>query len=360
MEKVKFRRTNSQDHVFAKIVKERVNSYFKENNLAKTGNFKLYFKTVIMMAAYIVPFILLLVIPMPIYLAILLAILMGIGEAGIGMSVMHDGAHGSYSSKKWVNKLASSTIWILGSTALNWKIQHNVKHHTYTNIFEHDEDIDTKGVVRLCEHAPLKKYNRLQHIYAFPLYGLMTLVRFVAEIYTLIQYNKSGLTKKLNANPRKEVIKLILTKFFYILGIIGLPLLLTDYSIWQILGAFVIMHLVAGMIMSLVFQMAHVVEGAYQPVLPEDKIIHKDWAIHQLKSTSDFGRKNGLFSWYIGGLDFQIEHHLFQNISHVHYPVIAPIVEATAKEFGLEYNLKSSVFKAVGSHYRRIKALGRP
>lgn len=119
------------------------------------------------------------------------------------------------------------------------------------------------------------------------------------------------------------------------------------------------MHIVAGMIMSTVFQMAHVVEGTYQPLPDGNNVIPCEWSVHQLMATSDFGRKIGLFSWYIGGLDYQIEHHLFQNISHVQYPLIAPIVEATAKEYGYNYNLKPTVFHALASHYRRLRTLGR-
>ena len=87
--------------------------------------------------------------------------------------------------------------------------------------------------------------------------------------------------------------------------------------------------------MSTVFQMAHVVEGAAQPLPDEDSVVHTEWAVHQLRSTSDFGRNNVFLNWYVGGLNFQIEHHLFPNISHVHYRNIAPIVEETARELGL-------------------------
>jgi linoleoyl-CoA desaturase len=186
----------------------------------------------------------------------------------------------------------------------------------------------------------------------------MTLLKFFGEINTFIGYNKKGLIKKRNANPTVELIKLILTKIIYLSFIIGLPLLLTDYSIWNILIGFVIMQLIAGMIMSTVFQMAHGVMGMYQP-LPENGIIHTNRSLHQLRSTSDFGKKIGLLSWYIGGLNFQVEHHLFTNICHIHYAAIAPIVEKTAAEFGFKYNSNHSFARALVSHYKRLKELGR-
>ncbi|MBQ0732902.1 fatty acid desaturase family protein [Aquimarina celericrescens] len=359
MESIKFRSDNNNEQKFAREVRKRVRSYFKDNNISTYGNFKMYLKTVIMLGVYLIPFIILLTVPLSSLVALVMAVLMGIGEAGIGMSVMHDGAHGSYSSKTWVNKLMASTMFLLGSNTTNWKIQHNMNHHSFTNIFNYDTDISTISVIRLCEHAPLKNYHRYQHLYAFPLYGLMTFVRLFGEISVLLEYNRKGITKKQNANPSLELVKLIITKVIYMALIIGLPLLLTNFTFWQILIGFVILHTTAGIIMSTVFQMAHVVEGAYQPLPDENNVIRNDWVVHQLRATSDFGRKNGLFSWYIGGLDFQIEHHLFQNICHIHYSAIAPIIQGTAKEYGFNYNLKPTVFHALASHFRRLKELGR-
>lgn len=359
MESIKFRSDNNNEQKFAREVRKRVRSYFKDNNISTYGNFKMYLKTVIMLGVYLIPFIILLTVPLSSLVALGMAVLMGIGEAGIGMSVMHDGAHGSYSSKTWVNKLMASTMFLLGSNTTNWKIQHNMNHHSFTNIFNYDTDISTISVIRLCEHAPLKNYHRYQHLYAFPLYGLMTFVRLFGEISVLLEYNRKGITKKQNANPSLELVKLIITKVIYMALIIGLPLLLTNFTFWQILIGFVILHTTAGIIMSTVFQIAHVVEGAYQPLPDENNVIRNDWVVHQLRATSDFGRKNGLFSWYIGGLDFQIEHHLFQNICHIHYSAIAPIIQGTAKEYGFNYNLKPTVFHALASHFRRLKELGR-
>ena len=117
------------------------------------------------------------------------------------------------------------------------------------------------------------------------------------------------------------------------------------------------MHWVASIILSFVFQMAHVVEGAEQASNIEE--VETNWHVHQLHTTSDFARNNKLLGWYIGGLNFQIEHHLFPNICHIHYNKIAPIVEQTAKEFGIDYNLKSSFIAAFYSHILRLKELGQ-
>ena len=360
MAKIKFRKENIKEQEFAQEVRQRVRDYFKENKRSVYANFNMYLKTVVMLGLYLTPFILILSLNLSPLAALALAFLMGIGEAGIGMSVMHDGAHKSYSSKKWVNNLVASSMYLLGSSVFNWKIQHNIKHHTFTNIFNQDPDISVVKVIRFSEHAPLKKFHRFQQIYAFPLYGLMTFVRLFGEISTLLEYNREGISKEHHVNPVGQLIKLIFIKLIYFVLIIGLPVLFTDFAFWQILIGFVVLHLTAGMIMSTVFQMAHVVKGTDQPMPDENQTIHNDWVVHQMRTTSDFGRKNGLLSWYIGGLDFQIEHHLFQNVCHVHYPAIAGIVKSTAEEFKITYNLNSNIFRALSSHYNRLKELGRP
>ena len=358
MESVKFVRQNAREREFAAEVRKRVRTYFKENNKSIYGNFSMYLKTVIILSVYLVPFILLLTMSISPWTALAFAVIMGIGEAGVGMSIMHDGVHHAYSSKKWVNYLASSTMFLLGSNIFNWKIQHNIKHHTFTNIFNYDPDISNLKIIRLSRFGPLKKYHRYQQFYAFPLYGLMTFARLFGEIGVLLEYNKKGITKEQNVNPSWQLVKLITIKIVYFAVIIGLPLYFTDFAFWQIVIGFVVLHLTAGMIMSTVFQMAHVVEGTDQFLVGKDHQIKNDWLVHQLHTTSDFGRKNGVFSWYIGGLDFQIEHHIFQNICHVHYPAIAGIIKSTAEEYGFVYNLKPNAFSALASHFRRLKELG--
>jgi linoleoyl-CoA desaturase len=358
MRTIQFIAKDPREKQFTQVLKERVHVYFKTRGLSIKGNGLLMLKASIMFAVYLTPFVLLLTVSVPIWVAVLLVISMGIGEAGIGMSVMHDASHGAFSRKKWVNELCSSSMFLLGSNTFNWKVQHTLLHHTYTNIYGYDQDIESKGLLRLCQHAPLQRIHRFQYLYAYFFYGLMTLYKLFADFRQLTDFNRSGMTKAQGRNPKVEMLKLIAVKTLYLSIILGLPLWLTAYTWWQVLIGFCLLHLTAGMIMSTVFQMAHVVEGTAQPLPNEQGIIHSEWMVHQLNTTSDFARKNHLLSWYVGGLNFQIEHHLFPNMSHIHYPKIAPIVEETAKEFGLKYNLKPSFAAAFLSHARRLKELG--
>lgn len=345
--------------LFTSEVRKNVNDYFKLNNISTKANWKMVVKTIFMLSIYILPFILILVLPMSQWLIFPLSILMGVGMAGIGMSVMHDAVHGSYSRKLWINKLIGNSIYLIGGNTFNWKVQHNILHHTFTNIEGHDEDIEPKAVFRLSKHSPLKKMHRFQHFYAFFFYCFMTILRMTNEFKQLKKYNNNGITEAQGSSPRKETIKLIVGKSLYLLLSLGLPLVFSGFSWWMILLGYLVMHFMAGLIMSTVFQMAHVVEEAEQPLANNFGNIENEWTIHQLETTVNFSHKSRLFAWFIGGLNYQIEHHLFPNICHVHYRHISPIVESTAKEHGLVYNQHPTFFNAVGSHLRLLKTLGR-
>lgn len=359
MKTIKFVCVDERERQFAAAVRKNVNEYFKEKGISPKGNFFLFSQSIAMLALYIVPFIMILTTPMNAWVAVLMTVIMGIGMAGVGMCIMHDGVHGAFSKKEWVNNVAGATMFLLGSTVVNWKIQHNVLHHTYTNIEGNDEDIAVRGPLRLSGHAELHSIHRFQYVHAFLFYGLMTLFKLTKDFSQLARYDKEGLTRQQKINTKSEYFKMGVVKLLYLFILVGLPILITEFSWWQVLTGFFIMHWVGGCIMSTIFQMAHVVEGAVQPLPDSEGVIEKDWAAHQLQATSDFARNNVFLNWYAGGLNFQIEHHLFPNICHVHYRSIAPIVERTAKQFGLTYNLKSSFAAAFRSHVKRLKELGR-
>lgn len=353
---IRFTSTEKREKEFVATLKKNVNEYFKKNGISTKANLQMVVKSIILLSSYILPFIFLLTIPMNAWIALFCCIVMGIGIAGVGMGVMHDACHGAYSRKQWVNDLLAGSLYLLGSNVLNWKIQHNVLHHTYTNIEGLDEDIEHKGPIRLSENSKLKGLHRFQHFYAVFFYGLMTVAMLTNDFTRLRKYSKMGLLNTQGKDLKNEFLKMLVRKIIYLSVIIGLPLWLTPFSIWQILLGFFVMHWVASIILSFVFQMAHVVEGASQE--DSDHDIKTDWHVHQLRTTSDFARHNRLLSWYVGGLNFQIEHHLFPGICHVHYKDLSLIVEKTAADYNIPYNLKPTFRAALRSHLVRLKELG--
>lgn len=344
---------------FFHTIRSRVNAYFEENNIKKTGGFELHFKTIIMLILYLGPFALIMTQVLPIWATFLCYMIMGLGFSGIGLSVMHDANHGSYSKSPWLNNLMGYSMDFLGASSFTWKIQHNILHHSYTNIHHIDEDITGKAFLRLTPGEKLKKYHRFQHIYAMLLYCFATISWVLKKDFMqLAGYNKDGTTVKYGFNPKRETIFMIIAKILYIFYSIGLPIIL-GVPVWIVLLGFVIMHMVAGLLITTIFQLAHVVEGPEHFSAPDDGKMESTWFIHQLKTTANFAPKNRLITWFVGGLNFQIEHHLFPKISHIHYRNIAKIVKKTAKEFDLPYHEYSKFGVALKSHLRFLKMLGQ-
>jgi linoleoyl-CoA desaturase len=345
---------------FFATLNQRVNAYFKTNNIERTANTEMRLKTIFMFSLYFAPYVVLISGAVPNYWGQLgLWFTMGLGMAGIGLSVMHDANHGAYSKKAWVNDFLGLTLNMLGCHALNWKVQHNVLHHTYTNVHEVDEDISPRGVIRMSPESTWKGIHKYQHYYAWLLYGLMTLVWvFTKDIYRINKYNKEGLLKKQKTTYAKEVTIMMVTKAIYFSYIFALPMILLDLSFGAVLVGFLLMHYVCGFILAIIFQPAHVIEGTEYPVPDDENNLENNWAIHQMHTTTNFGRRHKLFSWYVGGLNYQVEHHLFPNICHVHYRKLSAIVEETAKEFGVPYKVKETFWQAIKAHAKQLRMLG--
>ncbi|OIQ18167.1 acyl-CoA desaturase [Lacinutrix sp. MedPE-SW] len=352
-----FSRTDSAK--FFRTLNKRVNSYFKDNNIKRTGNWKLWLKTVIMFTIFLAPYFLILTLNIPGWAQLLLTIVMGIGMAGVGMNVMHDGNHGSFSNKEWVNRLMGSSIYILAGNVYNWKVQHNVLHHTYTNIHGHDEDLEAGRILRFSKHSEWRWHHKFQHYYSILLYGLLTINwAITTDWQQMKRYMKRKLSYGEFPNPVANWSKLVISKIIYIAMWIVLPMLILDAAWWKILLGFFIMHYTAGLILSVVFQLAHVIEDAEMPLPEKNGTMKNTWAIHQLRTTVNFGAKSRIINWFTGGLNHQVEHHIFPHISHIHYGKIAEIVRETAQEFNLPYNEYKTTRKAIAAHFRYLREMG--
>jgi linoleoyl-CoA desaturase len=355
---VKFSRKDPA--MFFKTLHSRVNKYFKENKIEKSGDLRMYIKTVAMFSFYVIPYVLILTGVVTGIWTLAMYLIIGIGVAGIGLSIMHDANHGSYSKNKYINNILSFSMNLVGASSFTWKMQHNLMHHTYTNIYHLDEDIDDKPFLRLSPHGKIKKYHRFQHIYAPFLYALATISWISFKDFRQLRvYNKSGLTKKTGYSPVSQTIIMIFTKLSYFFVFLALPLLL-GIKWYYVFPGFVLAHLVAGFIITVIFQLAHVVEGPEHHDAMETPEMENTWAIHQLRTTANFSPKNKIITWFAGGLNFQIEHHLFPNICHVHYPKVAEIVRNTVKEFDLPYHEYKKFMEAYRSHLRVLKSFGNP
>ena len=344
---------------FFRTLNTRVNEYFKDNEIARTGNWKLHVKTVIMFSIYLTPYFLMLTLHLPGWLQLIFTVIMGVGMAGVGMNVMHDANHGSYSSKKWVNKVMGGSMYILAGNVYNWQVQHNVLHHTYTNIHGHDEDLEAGRILRFSQHSKWHRLHKFQHLYSLFFYGLLTFNWVLTtDFFQTKRYLKRKLSYGKLPKPATQWSILVITKLIYLALWILIPILFFNIVWWKILIGFFIMHYVAGLILSLVFQLAHVVEDTDIFLPDESGTMKNTWAIHQLFTTVNFSTNNRIVNWYTGGLNHQVEHHIFPNISHIHYTNISKIVKSTTKEFNLPYKEYKTTRRAIIAHFRHLKEMG--
>lgn len=353
--KIKFRGT-AREAEFWEVLVKRVDGYFETNNLSEKGNIGLRIKSGVMLSLYLLPYVALILFEINSWVAALgLVSIMGLGKAGIGMSITHDASHGAYSESTRVNRWMSRLVWLIGNNEKSWEIQHNYYHHNFTNLEGQDEDLGTQRIMVFSEHAKVRRWHKWQYLYAWPLYSLLTVTKLFGEIFRISVYAKQGLPKSFHPNKVVEYWKLFFIKTIYLFFMIVLPTMATSFTWWQVCIGFLVMHAVASFILSIVFQLAHIVEGAEQPEVVNGTVNRK-WPVHELASTANF-KTTVWFQWFIGCLNHQIEHHLFRHICHVHYPAISVIVRDTAEEFDLEYKLNSSFIEGVKSHYRRLKEL---
>lgn len=357
VEKVSFNNRTSRE--FSRTVKKRVDQYFEKHDLSKHANLQMVVKTIVLLTLYFGSYALIISGQLSLGSMWFLTFLMGIGMAGIGFSVSHDALHGAYSSNKYINRALGFTFDLLGANGYIWKITHNIIHHTYTNIHGHDEDLEVAGFIRLSPHSEYKPIHRVQHILAFFAYSLATFFWvFVKDYKYFLQKNLGPYEDK--SHPLSEWIILFVTKAIYYTYMLVLPMLLLDITWVHLLIGFTTLHLTAGLILGVIFQLAHVVEGTDHPEPDEENMIDEHWMIHEMVTTNNFARDNKPLCWFVGGLNFQIEHHLFPRICSVHYPAISHIVEETANEFNIPYNQHDTLFEAIASHYRTLKKFGDP
>lgn len=335
---------------FSKTLNERVNKYFKEHGLKKTGNWTLYRKTIILFAVLIACYALAVFFIPPSPWSVGISVILGLSFAGIGFCVMHDANHESYSTNRKVNEMLSLSLNLLGGINFFWTEKHNQNHHSFTNVDGKDEDIDFGPLVRMSPHQKHHWWHRFQAFYLIPLYAVF----YFGWIFLLdpIRYAKKWREGKLDAGKH---LNFWVTKIAYVFVWLVFPIM------WLgpvALVGYAVAGLTCSVVISFVFQLAHVVDGTEFIEPDEHGALPFEFAVHQVKTTNNFSRKNKLITWFVGGLNYQIEHHLFPRISHVHYPKISKIVKECCEEYRVRYNSSKTIWHAVWAHLTHLHRLG--
>lgn len=350
--KLKFNNISSSQ--FLATTRKRVDQYFKDSGSTRNANAGMWFKTAFFLTAFFGLYGLIISNTLSPLAMLPLALLLGVVSAFVGFNICHDAIHGSFSSNKWVNKIFSSVFNLLGASPYVWNITHNIVHHTYTNIPGHDEDIEVApGLIRLSAEEPVNRIQRYQHWYAFPLYGLASLSWAFRKDYKKFFQAKVG--QQETKHPKKEYFNLFFYKAIYYFLFMVLPLLVLTITWWQFIIGFLALQIAQGFTMGLVFQLAHVVEGTGFPIPGTGGCMEEAWAEHQMSTTANFATGSPIAAFFLGGLNRQIEHHLFPKVCHVHYGKISRIVKQTALEFNVPYIENVTFLSALKSHYRILK-----
>jgi linoleoyl-CoA desaturase len=338
-------------------LKNRVNEYFTANNISKTGGWRILIKSLFIGALVISSYFSLVFYAQSWLMVLLSAFLLAQGLVLTGFNIMHDSVHGSFSRSRVLNKVLGYTLNLLGGSQRLWYHKHNVLHHTYTNIAGVDTDLESDGLLRLSPNQEWRPWHRLQVFYALPIYSFLTLSMVLVTDYTKFFSNSIG-PYKMPKPTFTETSLFFITKLLYFFYALALPMFF--HPVLNVLGGFILVHMILGFTMSVVFQLAHTVEENDFPVaqIPEN-IIENEWAIHQVETTANFSPKSRFANWYMGGLNFQIEHHLFAKISHVHYRKISKIVEETCRDFGIKYTSYSTMLRALWTHIRFLNEMSK-
>lgn len=350
--------TFGRDNSFQVELRRRVDEYFQRTGRPQRDCPQMYLKTAIILAVFAGLYLLLVFVAATWWQALPLAILLGVSMATIGFNIEHDGGHQSYSNYAWVNRLMAMTLDLIGASSYVWHWKHDVVHHTYVNITGHDADIDVGVFGRLTPHQKRFGFHRWQHFYLWPLYGVNVIKWHLYDDFRDVILGRIG-AHRMPRPKRWELASFIGAKALFLTMAFVVPLLV--HRSWTVLLFYGVTVFVAGVFVSVVFQLAHCVEEAEFPLPHEDSnSVESAWAIHQVETTVDFARRNKVESWLLGGLNFQIEHHLFPRVCHVNYPAISKLVELTCREYGVKYREHISFRAGLVSHFRWLRRMGAP
>lgn len=342
---------------FAEALKARVASYFATSGRDQRDLPRMYLKTAVILG-WLAASYLLLYAAHSAWQVVLLSISLGLAMAGVGFDIQHDGGHAAYSRRSWVNALAAHSLDLVGGSSYVWHWKHNVTHHTYANIAHVDADTDVGPFARLTPHHSWRPWHRFQHLYIWVLYGMLPFKWIFFDDYRDLLTGRIGTQKFPRPAPARLAVTLGMKVFYYGWAIV-LPLLLRP---WQAVAlAYGVAAVTLGVTLAVVFQLAHCVGEAEFPVAKAGSdAMPTDWSTHQVQTTVDFARDNKLITWFLGGLNFQVEHHLFPRVSHLHFPALSKIVEETCAEFGVPYRAFPTARSAIASHARWLAEMGRP
>jgi linoleoyl-CoA desaturase len=348
-ERVRFRGTGD----FSRLLSQRAEVVLGDRRMMRRAYRVMWAKSALVIVWTIASYLFLLLVASSPVAVIPASISLGLAAAAIGFCIMHDANHGGYSTSRLVNRLASHSLDLIGGSSYVWSAKH-LAHHTYTNVADHDPDIDALPFGRFEPSQRRRSWHRYQHLYMWLLYAFVTLRWQAVTDFTFLARGSIG--RSAFRRPRGwNLAGLVGGKVFFVIWAIAIPLVL--HTPLHVAEVFLLASAVASLSLTVTFQLSHCLEEAIT-LAPADAAPGAQWHIHQVEATADFAQRNTVIRWYVGGLNHQIEHHLFPRVPHTLHPQLAGIVRTTALECGVAYNAHPTMRAALASHTRWLKQMG--
>ena len=347
---------STNDTAFKVDLRNRVDAYFARTGKSRHADGRMIAKTIAYLAVGAGLLVLLLSGVLPALAALPVTLVLGLVVAGIGFNIGHDAVHGAYSGHRKVNAVLGFVFDLLGASSYNWARAHNVVHHTFTNVPGADHDLEPGPFLVLHPQPKPALIYRLQHLFAFPLYAFTMIVWvFKKDFVQIFDRTMTG-----RGPTKRGVLSMILGKLMHFGLFLALPMWISPYAWWQVALGYLAMLASVGFTLAVVFQLAHVVEGTQFPEADSSQRLVDGWATHQLRTTANFSQGSSVATFFFGGLNNQVEHHLMPGVCHIHYAALAPVVRACAADHGLPYLTSGTFLQAIAAHVRTLYRLGRP
>lgn len=351
-------KTDEDDDGFSKEVQRRVYNYFKENNISQYATTTSLVKGLFGFSIWGLLYASLVLNLMNSNLILLFIVYLGIGLTNVflAFNVVHDACHNAMSEKRTINRLFGYTMNFVGGNGYLFARTHRA-HHGFVNVAGIDNTLETHGAFRFTPHEPWQPKHKWQYLYA-PMLYLFTYIHwvFVKDFKWFFTEENIGNDKQVK-HPTSEYIILFASKLLYFTITLVIPIVTLPIPWWIILLAWINMHLIPGLVITLLFQVTHIYSGSSFPQPDETGTIQNNYFKHILETTTDYSRESKFVAWITGGMNIHIAHHFFPQINHTHYQPVTTIIKQTAEDFGLIYQEVPNFWIAFKNHLKMMRLL---
>jgi linoleoyl-CoA desaturase len=339
---------------FPKVLRRRLDKFFAEGNISPKADRSMWVKITAGLAVLVGSWIALYAFRPGSWKFIALYVLGGLAQTFLLLNIAHDSNHNAISSVPSINKTLNYVFDICGISSYMWRILHHRGHHSCINLQGEDDALTGRGIFRFTPHEPRARWHRFQHLYALFFYAMFSLDYVFVRDFECFFFPTHDYLKTAK-HPVKEYAILFAGKAFYFTYMLILPVVLLRRSPLLVAAAFVLVHLIVGLSVSLVFQTTHTIDSTYFPLSRNE---FDNSVYHIFATTADYATSNPVVGWLAGGLNHHIAHHLCPYVCHTHYAPLTRIVRETAEEFRIPYRQHPTMTRAIWHHLILLKQLG--